>query len=163
MTPNNSRTDTVTALGQALMHKGWRLSAAESCTGGLIAAQCSHWPGASAWFAGGIVAYSAALKQTLLQVPAACIAEQGIVSQAVAEAMARGAQARCQTEVAVATTGWAGPAQDDADEPVGWVCMAWAIGPELHSLCRHFDGDRSTVRRSACDYALEHLLSLLRA
>src|SRR5262249_18509606 len=85
------------------------LAAAESCTGGLVAARLTSVPGSSAVFLGGVVAYSNAVKESQLGVPASVLEEHGAVSAETAAAMARGARARLGADIAVAVTGIAGP------------------------------------------------------
>ena len=83
---------------------------AESCTGGGIAAAITEVPGSSAWFREGFVTYAAEAKTSLLDVDPKMIEEEGVVSEDVAQAMARGALARCpDSTLAVAVTGVAGP------------------------------------------------------
>jgi len=100
-----------------------RLALAESCSGGLLAARITDLPGASGFFAGGVVAYSNEAKAQLLGVEPARIAEHGAVSPEVAEAMARGALERFDADVAVSVTGIAGPVGGTEEKPVGYVCF----------------------------------------
>lgn len=156
------QTQELAALAQALNTHSWMLATAESCTGGLIAAACTDLPGSSAWFERGFVTYSNAAKTELLGVPASLIAQHGAVSQPVAEVIAAGAarQARCQ--VAVATTGIAGPTGGSAHKPVGTVWLAWFINGSVHSQHQLFAGDRAAVRQQATGYALKRLMTLLK-
>lgn len=96
-------------LAQALLARGWMMATAESCTGGLIAAQCTALSGSSLWFERGFVTYSNAAKSELLGVPPDWIALHGAVSEAVARAMAEGAVRHAHAQVSVAVTGIAGP------------------------------------------------------
>jgi len=102
------------------------LAFAESCTGGALASRIVDTPGASAMFRGGVVAYSNESKQALLGVPAALLDEHGAVSEPVAAAMASGARSRFEADVALSTTGIAGPDGGTAQKPVGTVCFALA-------------------------------------
>ena len=187
MTPSALLNALVTAdvalLGDALRARGWHLATAESCTGGLIAAACTDQAGSSDWFDCGFVSYSNAAKTDLLGVPAALIAEHGAVSQAVALAMASGALARCNADLAVAVTGVAGPTGGSADKPVGTVWLAWAwraaradaggaggaggagcsaVGAahstHTDAVCQHFLGDRAAVRQATVACAVQGLL-----
>jgi nicotinamide-nucleotide amidase len=102
---------------------GRRLGLAESCSGGLLAARVTDLPGASAYMAGSVVAYSNGAKAELLGVDPGLIAAKGAVSLEVAEAMALGALARFEADVAVAITGIAGPDGGSEEKPVGYVCF----------------------------------------
>jgi nicotinamide-nucleotide amidase len=149
----------VQQLGDKLRARGWRLTAAESCTGGLIAAACTSVSGSSDWFERGFVAYSNAAKSELLGVSPALIAAHGAVSEAVARAMAEGALRAAQAELAVAVTGIAGPTGGSADKPVGlvWLAVADAQGVTTERL--QLAGDRSAVREQTVRAALQRLLS----
>ncbi len=116
-------------IGKLLEDRGMTLSVAESCTGGNIAHQITLNPGSSAYFKGGIIAYSNELKTSLLEVDAQLISDYGAVSREVVEAMAMGARKVMGTEYAIATSGIAGPAGGTEDKPVGTVWIAVA-GPE---------------------------------
>jgi nicotinamide-nucleotide amidase len=103
--------------------QGRRLGLAESCSGGLLAARITDLPGASAYMAGSVVAYSNSAKAELLGVDAALIEAKGAVSPEVAEAMATGALERFDADVAVSVTGIAGPEGGTEQKPVGYVCF----------------------------------------
>jgi nicotinamide-nucleotide amidase len=113
-----------------LEEKRLTLATAESVTGGLVANRITQVPGSSAWFAGGIVAYQNEVKTRMLGVPAELIEQYGVVSAEVAEAMARGCRRLFQSDLAVATTGIAGPGGGDDSKPVGlvWAAVAWEGG-----------------------------------
>lgn len=147
---------------QLLKHRHL-LATAESCTGGMIAAACTDLAGSSQWFERGFVTYSNEAKTDLLGVPAALIAQEGAVSEAVARAMADGALAHSRAQVSLAVTGVAGPTGGSAAKPVGTVWFAWCVGGETHSEVQHFAGDRAAVRAATVRYALKRLLSLLPA
>src|SRR5262249_55633054 len=95
-----------------------------------VAERLCRVPGASAWFRGGVIAYDARTKVQLLGVPQALIDEQGMASREVAEAMAVGCRTLLNTDLAVATTGIAGPGGGTAEKPVGlvYVALAWDGG-----------------------------------
>jgi nicotinamide-nucleotide amidase len=107
----------------AALLQGHRLALAESCSGGLLAARITDLPGASAYMAGGVVAYSNEAKAELLGVDPALIEKRGAVSPQVAEAMAIGALERFGADVAVSVTGIAGPDGGSEEKPVGYVCF----------------------------------------
>ncbi len=150
-------------LADLLIKKAWLMTAAESCTGGMIAAACTDLAGSSAWFERGFVTYSNAAKQELLGVPAALIAQHGAVSEPVARAMAEGALARSHAQVAVAVTGVAGPTGGSAAKPVGTVWFGFATPAGVVSETRRFDGDRAAVRAATVQHALVRLLALAQA
>lgn len=145
--------------GQWLLERQWRLVTAESCTGGWIAQALTAIAGSSDWFDSGWVTYSNAAKMRQLGVPAALLDSVGAVSEAVVAAMASGALAHSEAQVAVAVSGIAGPTGGRPDKPVGTVCFAWAQPAQAPvTETRHFAGDREAVRRQAVIHALEHLL-----
>ena len=133
------------------------VATAESCTGGALAAELVSVSGASAVFPGGIVAYAEEIKTRLLGVPAALIERCGVVSPEVAAAMAEGARAALSTDLAVSTTGLAGPSGGTPALPVGTVCIAVSGAGGTVACTEHFEGDRETVRRAAVDAALAYL------
>ncbi len=106
--------------------QGLTIAAAESCTGGLLAACLTEIPGASAVFERGFVTYSNAAKTQMLGVPAALIATEGAVSEAVALAMAQCTLAQTAVDLTVAITGVAGPGGGSVEKPVGLVHLAAA-------------------------------------
>ena len=111
----------VDALSQALLHRGWMLATAESCTGGLIAARCTDLAGSSQWFERGFVTYSNDAKHELLGVDSQVLAQEGAVSEAVARDMALGALRHSKAQVSLAVTGVAGPSGGSRSKPVGTV------------------------------------------
>lgn len=150
-------------LATLLLRQGWFLTTAESCTGGLIAANCTDLAGSSNWFERGFVTYSNAAKCELLGVDAALIDHHGAVSEAVVRAMAVGALAHAHAQVAIAVTGVAGPAGGSADKPVGTVWLAWATPMGVISELKQFDGDRAAVRHATVQHALVRLIELIQA
>ena len=146
-------------LSQLWLAHGWTLSVAESCTGGGLGARLVSRPGASAYFLGGVQAYSNAAKTAMLGVDAELVVSEGAVSEAVARAMAEGARARFGSDFAVAITGIAGPDGGSPEKPVGTVHMACA-GPSGTRWVEHrFGRDRTRnigmSIRAACQLALE--------
>lgn len=144
------------ALIAAYAAAGKRIATAESCTGGLVAGLLTAVPGSSAVLERGFVTYSNAAKTEMLGVPAALIAAQGAVSEAVARAMAEGALAHSDADIAVAITGVAGPGGGSAEKPVGLVHFGSA-GTGLatrHLERRYGEIGRAEVRRLAVEDAL---------
>ena len=151
----------VLALASALRARGWKIVAAESCTGGLIAAACTAVAGSSDWFERGFVTYSNAAKTEAIGVDAALIAAHGAVSEEVALAMAQGALAHSQADLAVAVTGIAGPGGATPGKPVGtvWVALARRGAPAQADLLQ-LRGDRAAIRAQTVEYARQRLLTL---
>lgn len=133
------------------------LSTAESCSGGLIAHRLTNVPGASRPFLGGLVAYSNAVKQSMLDVPENILALYGAVSQQTALAMAEGARRRFGTDFAVAVTGIAGPGGGTEDKPVGLVHMAVARAAATEAARYEFVGDREAIKVQTAEVALTFL------
>ncbi|MEX2648541.1 MAG: CinA family protein [Alphaproteobacteria bacterium] len=143
--------------------KSLLLATAESCTGGLIAAALTSVPGSSDVLDRGWVTYSYRSKTDLLGVPAELIAREGAVSEAVARAMAEGALARSESDLAIAVTGVAGPGSDSQAKPAGLVHLACARrgGPTRHEVHRFGDAGRDRVRALSVDSALRLVLRSL--
>lgn len=138
-----------------LKEKGLTLSCAESCTGGLIAKRITDLPGASAAFKGGAVTYCNEAKHALLGVSETLLAEKGAVCAEVAKAMAEGARAVFGSDLAVSTTGVAGPDSDERGNPVGLVYVALAT--PSGTTCRelHLGQSRDRVRTTAAHHAFD--------
>ncbi len=147
----------VLALGDALRARGWRMAAAESCTGGLIAACCTMVAGSSDWFERGFVTYSNAAKTELLGVLPSLIDMHGAVSEEVALAMASGALTHAPVQLAVAVTGIAGPGGAVPGKPVGTVWLAWGTASGVRAERLRLPGDRSAVRQATVQAALRRL------
>lgn len=133
--------------------RGWTVAVAESLTGGLVVARLVEIPGASAVLRGGITAYATDLKESVLGVDGALLAERGAVDPEVARQMARGVRRVLRADVGLATTGVAGPEPQDG-KPVGLVYVAVVTpeGTETQEL--HLTGDRAAVREGAATRAL---------
>jgi nicotinamide-nucleotide amidase len=144
--------------------QGIRVATAESCTGGLVAAAITDIPGSSHVLDRGFVTYSDGAKQAMLGVAATTLAREGAVSSETADAMARGALACSDADIAVAVTGIAGPGGGSADKPVGLVHFAAATrdGRVIHREKRYGDLGRGAVRLNAVAEALAMLELLAR-
>jgi nicotinamide-nucleotide amidase len=145
---------------EVLRGQGRTLATAESCTAGLVAARLGSIAGASDVLLGGLVTYSNELKQELLGVPAALLAEFGAVSAECARAMAEGARRATGADVAVSVTGIAGPGGGTPEKPVGLVFFHVAADGAERALERRFPGPRENVRDWSATAAL-HLVRLV--
>jgi PncC family amidohydrolase len=134
-----------------------RLAVAESLTGGGVAARITRIAGSSAYLQGGIVAYANEAKAQLLGVPAEVLRTQGAVSAACAEAMVAGALRAFAADVAVATTGIAGPGGATARKPRGLVYLAAGRAGRVRVEEHVFPGDRAAVTAAATERALAML------
>ncbi len=145
-----------------LLDRGVEISVAESCTAGLLAARLAARPGASRYFAGGVVSYSNRAKEELLGVAPADIAEFGAVSDQVAESMAAGARQRFGTSIGVGITGVAGPDGGSSEKPVGFVCLC-VDGGELGSIGMSptIPGTRNAIRERSALVAMHLIRRLL--
>ncbi len=141
--------------------EGVMIAAAESCTGGMVAAAITDVPGASAVLDRGFVTYSNDAKTEMLGVSPALIALYGAVSGPVARAMAMGALTRSRADIAVSVTGVAGPSGGSDRKPVGLVWFGLAIkDAPVRTERRVFaDADRNLVRLRATETALGLLLN----
>ena len=150
-------------VGDLLKARGLRIAAAESCTGGLITSRLTDVAGSSEYVDRAVVTYSNASKTELLGVPADLLATYGAVSEAVAEAMARGIRARAGVDVALGVTGIAGPGGGTAEKPVGTVAIAAATDRDLRSRLFKFNGERDQVKFQASQAALDMVRRMLLA
>ncbi len=161
MTDLAALTPAAEALIALCRKQGVRIATAESCTGGLVAGILTEIPGSSDVFDRGFITYSNPSKVDLLGVSPDLLAPggPGAVSEAVARAMAEGAIANSQADVAVAITGVAGPSGGTAEKPVGLVHLAVAVrdGETQHRFRRFGDLGRSAVRLAAVGEALAML------
>ena len=148
-------------IGKILSEKKYTLVTAESCTGGLIASRITDVSGSSAYFLGGIVAYSYEVKAALLGVSWDTLNNKGAVSRETVIEMARGARNILKADIAVSVSGIAGPGGGTPDKPVGtvWVGLATPSGEEA----RHFvwDGDRVRNKYLSSEAALQFVLDYL--
>jgi nicotinamide-nucleotide amidase len=141
-----------------LTERGLTIAVAESLTGGLLVSELIRTPGASAVVVGGVVAYSTALKHSVLGVDAALLASNGAVDPEVARQMASGVRAVLAVDgrpadIGVATTGVAGPDPQDG-KPVGTVFLGIAFGDEVRSVELGLSGSRDEVRAAVVVEAL---------
>ncbi|MCC7434408.1 MAG: competence/damage-inducible protein A [Methanoregulaceae archaeon] len=142
--------------------RGWKLGVAESLTGGLVGARLTSVPGASDTFAGGIIAYTPSQKSSLLGIPVELLRAEGLVSSASAEAMAHGCREKLGVEMAIATTGNAGPTADVDGKPVGLTYVSVSTPHGTHVEEFKFRGTRDGNRTRAAQAALTLAYRVLR-
>lgn len=148
-------------IGRLLRKRGWRLSTAESCTGGLIGHRITNIPGSSDYFDGGVITYSNDAKRELLKVPEETIATYGAVSRQTAVAMVEGIRKLRGIEVGVGVTGIAGPAGGTEAKPVGLVYIALSSPVRVECKEFRFGGNRELIKLQASEAALSMLKMLL--
>ena len=149
-------------LGALLQTNHLSLATAESCTGGHIAARITSVPGSSAYFKGGIVAYSNEVKQNVLQVSADTITQYGAVSRETVTEMAIGAMKTLKTDCAIATSGIAGPGGGTPEKPVGTIWIAVAYKNEIITTMQSGDHGREQNVQNTVQNALELLIEMLK-
>ena len=151
-------TDLARNLGALLLQRRWRLSVAESCTAGMVAAAITSVPGSSAYFTGGVIAYSNEIKQRVLGVPGKLLREKGAVSAETAAAMARGVARLCATECGIGVSGIAGPDGGTKEKPVGLVFIGIYTREQAQSFEFNFAGDREKIRTEATKAGLGKMM-----
>jgi nicotinamide-nucleotide amidase len=151
-------------VGTLLRERGLTVATAESCTGGLVAHRLTNVPGSSAYVRGGVVAYANDAKQRLLGVASTTLESHGAVSEEAAAEMAAGARQSFGADIAVSTTGVAGPDGGTPEKPVGTVCLGLSSADETLAARYQFWGTRDWVKLLASQVALEwirrHVLGL---
>lgn len=156
-------TETLEAqVGALLRQREQTVGTAESCTGGLIMHRLTNIPGSSAYVLGGIVAYSNAVKQALLNVTSGTLIAHGAVSEQTAQQMALGARAVLKCDFALSVTGIAGPGGGTDEKPVGLTYIAIAGPDDLLGCQRNiWEGNREAIKQASADAALQLLLDTL--
>ena len=148
-------------LATNLASQNIKVTCAESCTGGLLAANLTRLPGSSAWFDMGFVTYSNEAKQQLLNVNPTTLAHYGAVSEEVVREMALGALISSKADYALSISGIAGPPGGSEDKPVGLVWFGLASKKRIWAESKHFNGERDQIRAQAVQYAIQLLASKL--
>ena len=144
-------------IAERLIATGKSVSCAESCTGGLLAAEFTRLPGSSAWFHMSWVTYSNEAKQRLLGVLPHTLETYGAVSEETVREMAEGALRLANADYALSISGIAGPDGGSAEKPIGTVCFGLATRQTSFARRMHFTGDRNAVRAQAVAFALQWL------
>lgn len=151
-----------TTLVTLLTQKGYTISAAESCTGGLFAAGIVSVADASKVLERSFVTYGEQAKTDLVGVKPETIRDFGVVSEETAAEMARGAARAANATVGVGITGFAGPSGGDRFAELGTVCFGFCINGETETFRKEFVGiGRNEVRQQSVRFALETLCRLL--
>ena len=148
-------------IGNLLRKKGWTVSVAESCTGGLIGSFLTSIPGSSDYFTGGVIAYSNKIKTDLLSVSPDTLKNFGAVSGETVREMAYGVKKLLKTDVGISSSGIAGPAGGSKNKPVGTVALGVDIPQKIITNIVHLKGDREDIRKLATFQVLEMLRNLL--
>ena len=149
-------------VGQMLCAKGYTISCAESCTGGLLTSTLTDVPGSSAYVMGSVVSYSNDVKSRILHVAEETLAAHGAVSPETARAMAEGVRDLMQTDVGVGITGIAGPGGGSPEKPVGLVYIAVSTLGKTSVEKNVFSGVRAEIKRAAVNKALAMVQEMIR-
>jgi PncC family amidohydrolase len=156
-------------LKELLLQKRLKLSTAESCTGGLVAARIVNVPGSSEYFMGGVVAYDNSIKMKVLNVSPETLLKFGAVSEETAREMVLGVKKLMNTECAISTTGIAGPTGGTPEKPVGLTYIGISVGDRVEVfkfIFKDKDPDevarRNHRRRKAAKKALKLLVQMLK-
>jgi nicotinamide-nucleotide amidase len=147
-------------LSQQLLAREWKITTAESCTGGGLAFALTQLPGSSKWFERGFVTYSNISKEEMLNVSPITLNTHGAVSAQTAREMAEGALRHSQAQLSIAITGIAGPDGGSDDKPVGtiWIAVA-SIDTTTQAYLKNFSGSRESIRMQTIKTALDMLVS----
>lgn len=148
-------------VAEMLMSKGSTLALAESCSGGLLSDIITDIPGSSAFYRGGIVAYSTYAKANLLGIDNALLAREGDVSDAVAKAMARAVKEIFRANFGLGITGIAGPISDSSNSPVGLVYIACSCDDNIIAKKLNLVGDRRAIKERSVQATLDLLRKFL--
>lgn len=149
------------AIGNLLRQKGWTLSIAESCTGGLVSDRITNVSGSSDYFMGGMVTYSNESKAEYLGIPLDYIKRYGAVSPQVARKMVQGVRKAFGTTFGLSTTGVAGPTGGTKRSPVGRVFIGIASGKRGWMRKLDLKGSRREIKKEAAERSLEFLYKIL--
>lgn len=158
---SRDRADQAKQVHLLLRSGGQTIATAESLTGGQLAVRFTETPGASETYLGGVVTYATELKQAMLDVPDQVVEEHGVVSPECARAMASGIRAHTGASFGLATTGVAGPSEQEG-KPVGTVFVGIAGPGLLEAVALELSGDRAAITARTCDEALSALADILR-
>lgn len=150
-------------VGSALLDQNYTISTAESCTGGLLSHVLTGISGSSAYFMGGVVAYSNTIKEKVLGVQKVTLQDYGAVSEQTAHEMAEGIRVKFGTTIGLSTTGIAGPTGGTPTKPVGLVWIGISTPVRTSTFEWHFNGERLEIMRSTVIEILSRLLIQLKS
>ncbi len=146
-----------------LLNKKLRISAAESCTGGMFISRLIDVPGTSEIIGASYITYSDDAKIKIVGVNADTINKFGVVSENVALEMAVGAKLTSESDIGVGIAGFAGPFQDDNDPDAGKVCFGFCVNGKTVTATKRFGNiGRNAVREFSCIYAIDTLAKLIK-
>jgi nicotinamide-nucleotide amidase len=150
-------------VGSLLAQRNLTLAVAESCTGGLVGHMITNVPGSSAYFLGGVLAYSNQTKENLLGVNNGTIEKYGAVSQETVLEMADGVRKHVQANIGLSVSGIAGPEGGTPEKPVGLVWIGLSTLDFAKAQSFNFPGNRSEVKQQSAEQALQILYQFLSA
>lgn len=150
------------AIGEILREKGWTLSIAESCTGGLVCDHITDVPGSSEYFMGGMVTYSNSSKMKYLGVSQKQIEQYGVVSPQVAKSMALGVRRAFGTTFGFSSTGIAGPSGGSKKKPVGLVFIGLAKERKTGVRKLNLKGGRRKIKKEAARLGLHFIYDFIK-
>jgi PncC family amidohydrolase len=149
-------------IGLLLRNLKLKLAVAESCTGGLVCHYITNIPGSSDYFLGGIISYSNDVKKELLSVNSETLMVHGAVSEETVIEMARGVRLILNADIAISTSGIAGPGGGTKVKPVGLTCIGSCDSKHEFAWRHVWHGDRLSIKEQTAQAALQHLLDLLK-
>ncbi len=141
--------------GKIMKGKNLTVATAESCTGGLIGHLITQVSGSSAYFIGGIIAYSNDVKANILGCSRDTLEKYGAVSEQIARQMAEGVRNLLKTYIGISTTGIAGPTGGTPQKPVGLVYIGFTDGKTTKVIKKNFKGSREEIKKQAALWALD--------
>ncbi len=145
-----------------LQNRGLKVSTAESCSGGLLSGVFTSVAGSSSFFEGGVVVYSNYQKENLLKIDPEILKHYGAVSKECALAMAQSVKLLTNTDIAISTTGIAGPDGGTFYNPIGSVYSAIIVNSDVYNYSYRFSGNRSKIRFDTVESTLVNLSNIIK-
>ena len=150
-------------LGQVLITQKVTIATAESCTGGLLGHLLTSVSGSSTYYLGGVIAYSNAVKESMLGVRHETLVAYGAVSEQTAKEMAAGTRERIGSDIGISTTGIAGPTGGTPEKPVGLIYIGISTAEKTVAFECHFKGSREEIKEETARTLLKKVLDALQA